>query len=147
MSTSINYEGLITQIQKCCLTEEICGECVKEKCLVGYCKKCLTTCLKSNDEFIDHGLDHIPYDDTRVYDDEVIIKALGFLLHQCRNCNAYHDEECIINIVRSAFEVILLGEPQEYKGSTFLYLNDIKNVNEEFSQKIFHAFDQIKEGA
>ena len=146
MSNSINYEGLITQIQKCCLTEEICGECDKEKCLVGYCKKCLITCLKNNNEFLDNGMEQIPYDDTRVYDDETITKALGFLLHQCRNCNVYHDEECIIYIIRSAFEVILLGESLEYRGSTFLYLNDIKNVNEEFSQKIFSAFEKYKEG-
>ncbi|MBM7684787.1 hypothetical protein [Defluviitalea raffinosedens] len=147
MGASINYEGLITQIEKCCLTEEVCGECTKENCLVGYCKKCLITCLKSNDEFLDDGMDHIPYDDTKVYDDEAIVRALGFILHQCKNCNVYHDEACIINIIRSAFEVILLGESLEYKGSTFLYLNDIKNINEEYADRILNVFDQYKEGA
>jgi len=144
MSNGINSEILISEIGKCCLGKEVCRECKKEDCLVGYCKKSLMTFLKQNNEFIDGGMKEIPYGDTKMYDNELIVQAIGSLLNQCRNCNVYHDEECIINIVRSALEIIVLGEFQEYKGSTLLYLNDIKNVNSEMADKILQAFQSQK---
>lgn len=145
MSTTINYEKLISQVGKCCLTEDSCGPCEKENCLIGYCKQSLLTCLKQKEEFLDAGMEKIPYDDIKVYDNDRIIQSLAFLLHQCRNCNVYHDEECIINIIRSTFEIILLGEVQEYKGSTLMYLNDIKSVNPAEAEKVLTAFQQVKE--
>ncbi|AKL94193.1 hypothetical protein CACET_c06830 [Clostridium aceticum] len=146
MSITINFEHLIKEVTKCCLGEEQCSSCEKDTCLIGYCKKSLTTSLKQHNEFIDGGMEEIPYNDTKIYDDEMIVDTIGFLLNQCKNCNLYHDEECIINIVRSALEIILLGEAQDYKGSTLFYLGDIKNVNEEIADKIFQAF-QCKKSA
>lgn len=143
MST-INYEGLIEKIGQCCLTENSCGVCQKSSCLIGYCKQTLLGCLKQNSDFVDDGMVNIPYDDVRIYDTETIINALAHLLHECRNCNVYHDEECIINVVRSTFEIILLGEANDYNGSTLLYLNDIKGKNPVIAGRIFNAFQAIK---
>ena len=145
MGITINYEGLIKEISKCCLGEEQCGICDKENCLIGYCKKSLLTTLKEEKEFIEDGMDGIPYNDTKFYDDEILVDAIGFLLNQCKNCNLYHDEECIINIVRSALEIILLGDAQDFTGSTLFYLGEIKKVNAEMADRIFHAFQRQKE--
>ncbi|AOY76123.1 hypothetical protein [Clostridium formicaceticum] len=144
MGMDINFESLVKEIAKCCLGEEQCGTCEKESCLIGYCKRSLTTSLKQQSEFIDGGMEEIPYNDTKIYDDEMIVETIGFLLNQCKNCNLYHDEECIINIVRSALEIILLGEAQDYKGSTLFYLGDIKAVNEGVADRIFQAFQSKK---
>ncbi|BCJ96897.1 hypothetical protein acsn021_44660 [Anaerocolumna cellulosilytica] len=141
---SFNYDSLISQVQHCCLTENTCGKCQKEACLIGYCRQVLLTCIKQNGAMVDGGMEHIPFGDMRLYDDETIINALAYMLHECRNCNTYHSEECIINILRSTFEIILLGEAQEYKGSTLVYLNDIKSVNPEIADKIFQAFKEGK---
>lgn len=117
-----------------------------DKCLIGYCKDCLLTVLKQQDRFIDGGADDIPYWDVKIYDNqENIIEAIGFLLNQCRNCNFYHDEDCIINIIRECLEIILFGDSQEYKGSTFMYLNDIKLINSQLADKIFEAYNRRKE--
>ncbi|MFY9278372.1 MAG: hypothetical protein WAO47_02170 [Caldicoprobacterales bacterium] len=145
ISSTINYEQLITEIGKCCLGEEECGECQKEECLIGYCKSCLLEALKQKDRFIDDGADNIPYWDTKIYDNEVLIEAIGFLLNQCRNCNLYHDEDCIINIVRECLEIILFGDSQEYRGSTFMYLNDIKSIDSHIADRIFESFNRRKE--
>lgn len=99
---------------------------------------------KEKTEFIDGGIENLPYYDTKIYDEVEVASAVGYLLNQCRNCNLYHDENCIINIIRSALEIILLGEPQEYKGSVFVYLNDIKKVNEKIADKIFEAYHRRK---
>ena len=87
----------------------------------------------------------MPYYDTRFYDEVDVVDTIGYLLNQCRNCNLYHDEACIINIIRSALEIILLGQAQEYKGSVLIYLNDIRKVNESVAEKIFEAFNLRKE--
>lgn len=145
MSTTIDLESLVSEIGKCCLSTENCGTCNKEKCLIGYCKKSLLTTLKQQDEFIDGGLSSMPYNDTKLYEEEIIITSIASLLNQCRNCNLYHDEDCIINIVRSALEIIVLGEPQEYRGSTLFYLSDIKNVNPQVADQIYNSFKNKKQ--
>lgn len=146
MANAINFEGLIKEVGRCCLTEDVCDSCSKEQCLIGYCKKSLSTAIKQHSEFIDGGFDAIPYADTKVYDDVVLVDVLGFLLNQCKNCNLYHDEECVINIIRGALEVILLGESQDYKGSSFMYLSDIKRINPEIAEQVYAAFQKWKGG-
>lgn len=141
---AVDVEGLINEVSKCCLGEIVCGKCDWDNCLIAYCKKILTTSLKEKTEFIDGGIENLPYYDTKIYDEVEVASAVGYLLNQCRNCNLYHDENCIINIIRSALEIILLGEPQEYKGSVFVYLNDIKKVNEKIADKIFEAYHRRK---
>jgi len=136
---------LIKEIGNCCLGEESCGKCEKENCLIGYCKKCLLTVIKQKDDFIDGGTENIPYSDVKIYDNEVLVDAIGFLLNQCRNCNLYHDKDCIINIIRECLEIILFGDSQEYKGSVLIYLNDVKSVNNEMADKILKSYMRRKE--
>lgn len=145
ISSSIDYEQLITEIGNCCLGEETCGGCENRKCLIGYCKECLLTALKQSDDFIDGGTEEIPNSDVKIYDNEVLIDTIGFLLNQCRNCNLYHDEDCIINIVRQCLEIILFGDTLEYKGSVLIYLADIKSVNSDIADKILDAYNKRKE--
>lgn len=136
-------EKLAAELELCCLKDN-CGKCMKEQCLIGYCKKNLQTAVKQGTDYIDGGVEGIPYRDTKVYDNAPVIHTLGYLLNMCRNCNAYHDEDCIINVLRSALEVIVLGDHQEYKGSVLMYLADIKKINGATADKIFQAFQSRK---
>lgn len=88
-------------------------------------------------------MDYIPYEDTKLYDDERLIDAVAFIVNQCKNCQLYHDEECIINIVRSSMEILLLGDHMDYKGSNLLYFSDLSQRNKEISDKIYTAFKNI----
>lgn len=144
LETDINFNSLITSVGKCCLGEKDCGTCSKESCLIGYCKKNLLTCLKTNEQFINGEIDNIPLFDTKIFDESSIVETVGLILNQCKNCNAYHDEECIINILRSSCEVILFGNPKDYNGSVLLYLNDVKQDNAELSSRIYEAFVNAK---
>ncbi len=140
METDIDFNSLITSIGACCLGENDCGTCTKENCLIGYCKKNLLTCLKTGEQFLEGEIENIPLFDTKVFDESSVIETIAVTLNQCKNCNAYHDEECIINMLRSACEVILLGNPKDYNGSVLLYLNEIKSDNSQMSDKIYEAF-------
>lgn len=142
MSSPIDFDGLIGEIGKCCLD---CPQCEKKECLIGYCKEMLLVALKQGNEFIADGLDGLPLNDTKVYQEEIIVDFIGYVLNQCRNCNVYHDEECILNIIRSALEVILFGDARDYRGSTVRYLRAITRVNPELTEKISKAFQERKE--
>lgn len=144
MNEGINYNQLIEQIGKCCLTEDFCDTCQKEKCLIGYCKHTLLEAFKNRNEFIDGGMDKIPSFDTKLYDEEELINAIAFILNECKNCQLYHDDQCVINIIRSCIEVALLGDYLEYKGSTFMYFADLNKKNKEIAQRIFEVFNNIK---
>ncbi|MBU5456010.1 hypothetical protein [Caproiciproducens sp. MSJ-32] len=47
---------------------------------------------------------------------------------------------CIVNILRSCYEVILLGEEKDYKGSALLYINDLKETNPEIADELFKRY-------
>ncbi len=142
MGETIDYNGLIEAVGACCLTEKECTSCDNSACLIGYCKQALVTALKNQEEFVDGGIDHIPYEDAKFFDEETVVKAIAFILNQCRNCRVYHDEDCIINVIRSAMEVTLLGDSLEYKGSSLVYMSELERKNKEIARKVFLQFKQ-----
>lgn len=143
--TDIDFNSLITSIGDCCLGPSYCDSCSKENCLIGYCKQNLLTCLKTGEQFIEDEINNIPVFDTKVFDQKSVIDTIGFILNQCKNCNAYHDEECIINMLRSACEVILLGNPIDYNGSVLLYIDEVKDINPEISKSLYESFKRNKQ--
>ncbi|MCC5910414.1 MAG: hypothetical protein JJT76_08265 [Clostridiaceae bacterium] len=146
MEGNIDFNGLIQETGKCCLSPSSCGACQKENCLVGYCKQSLLTTFKQQDEFIDGGMEDIPYNDIKVYDEEALVNAIAFALNQCKNCHLYHDEDCVINIIRSSIEIALLGQEQDYKGSSLVYFKDLQSMNKEMAEKIYVKFKEIQQG-
>ena len=147
MTTIFDYDGLIKKVGQCCLTEEECGTCAKENCLIGYCKESILTCLKKQDGFLADGMANLPVADTKVYDPNAITQALGFLLHQCRNCYLYHDDDCLLNIIRSSLEIIIFGESLDFMGSALAYLNEIKDKNPEMAAKIAEVYQSLQESS
>lgn len=142
----IDYDGLITAVSRCCLGTDECGTCAKEDCYVGYCKKNLVTALKEQDAFIADGISQLPYGDTKLYDDETVSDAIGYLLNQCKNCNLYHDEDCVINLIRSALEITLLGDSREYAGSALMYISDMKQFNESAAARVLESYQKYRTG-
>lgn len=132
----VNFNNLIKNLGTCCLTESSCGTCKQGSCLIGYSKNCVTNCLKEGVTYVMDGQANIPYVDSKVYDKYDLIDAIADVLRQCKSCDKNHFENCLINVLRNCYEILLLGEIQEYKGSTLLYLNDIKSVDEEIAQEI-----------
>ncbi|WP_350344466.1 hypothetical protein PRVXT_000882 [Proteinivorax tanatarense] len=137
MGNQINMEGIVKNLSQCCLS---CAECSSTTCLVSYDKRVLNKAILGEDEFVDGGLDGLNIIDTKVYDEDEVIDTIGYLLNQCKNCKLYHDEDCIINVIRSSLELILLGEYVDYEGSVFMYLNNIKDYDEKKAEKISQAY-------
>lgn len=134
--SEVNYNNLINNLGNCCLTESICGTCKEGECLIGYGKKCVVNCLKEGVTYIIDGQANIPYIDGKVYDISDLIDATADVLKQCKNCDKNHFDNCLINVLRNCYEILLLGEMQEYKGSNLLYLDDIKSVDEKIAKEL-----------
>ena len=72
------------------------------------------------------GMAHIPTMDFKVFDEVELETAIAHILKECKGCKEEHTEDCIINVIRSCYEVGLLGDVQPYEGSALQYLMYIK---------------------
>lgn len=139
MSQDVNYNLLLQDIEKNCKTEGTCGNCLKEGCLIGYTKKCLTDSLKSKATYVEAGVERIPHD-LRSFEHDVALDAIAHILRQCKSCEEDHYEDCLINVIRSCYEIITMGEAQKYQGSIFLYLSEIEKQYPECASHIMAEF-------
>ncbi|OFI06016.1 hypothetical protein CLOACE_13970 [Clostridium acetireducens DSM 10703] len=136
----INFDNITKNLANCCLTEEKCGACKEEKCLIGYSKKCILGCFKNDVTYVENGFKNIPSADAKLYDQHNLVVGISDILKQCRSCKEDHYDNCIINVLRSCYEVILFGETQKYDGSALVYLNEVKDSNKEIMQKIMEEY-------
>lgn len=136
----INFSRLVDKLSPCCLSENECGVCERETCLVGYGTECIKKCMINKVTYVVDGYDNIPITDTRIYDKEYIMDGVVDILKTCKSCKENHFENCIVNILRSCYEVILLGEEKDYKGSAFVYLNELKETNPEIADILFKKY-------
>lgn len=141
MSSEVDFNLLLNDLGECCLQLDNCVNCSKENCIIGYAKECVKGCLKDDVTYVMDGCNNIPLHDSKIFDTELLVHAIANILKQCKSCKEDHYENCLINVMRSCYEICLLGEAQKYKGSTFTYLNDIKAVKEEIADKIIQAYN------
>ncbi|MSS64206.1 hypothetical protein [Velocimicrobium porci] len=145
MYEELDDEIALKDLTNVCLTENICVECIKEDCLVGYAKKCLTNCLKDRVTYVENGVENIPIGDTKVYYEEDMATGIANILKICRSCGELHFENCIINVIRSCYEVALFGEEREYHGSAFAYLAKLHEEGKRQADLVVEAYNQKHE--
>ena len=136
LSTEVNYNSLLKNLGESCLTTDSCGTCKGKACLIGYSKACVTSCIKDGVTYIMDGQANIPMADGKVYDHHYLVDGIVDLLKQCKNCDKDHFDNCLINVMRNCYEVLLLGDIQEYKGSSLLYVNSLRDVDSKISEEI-----------
>lgn len=143
LSNDVNYGLLLRDIETACMTEDVCGSCQKENCLIGYTKKCITDSLKNKVTYIENGVQNIPHD-MRAFETAPALDAIAHILRQCKSCEDDHFEDCLINVIRSCYEIITLGDAQQYKGSIFMYLNEVEMQFPEHAAAILKEFQANK---
>lgn len=137
---------IFQDIGKICHGEEHCGKCAEKGCLVGYARASASECRVKDRTYVQDGMEEIPPSDIRGgYDEYEVLHAIAHLLLQCRACKENHFENCVINVVRSCFEVIELGDEQVYEGDPLSYLMKIKSINEEKAAIIAEEYMREKE--
>ena len=137
----VNFSNVVDKLCECCLSEEVCGECNSSTCLISYGKECLKYCMINKTTGVVDGYKNIPLLDTKLYDKEFAVDGIVDILKTCKSCREDHFENCIINIIRNCYEIILTGQEQEYNGSALLYINSLKEIDSDLSDKVFEKFN------
>jgi len=145
LNSEMNYDQIIADLSKCCLTKEHCGTCDKPSCIVGYAQNCLMGCFKEGVTYVTDGTDNIPYTDFKIYREEDFEEGIAHILKQCRSCTYEHFDNCLISVLRNCYEIGLFGEAQPYDGSNFRYLNQINTSHPEIASRIIEAFHNTEE--
>ena len=126
----INLIQIFKDLGKICKTPEVCGGCAERDCLIGYSRNVTADCRIGKTTCVPNGYKNIPPSDIRGgYDEYDVLHAIAHLLYQCRGCMEDHYDDCLINVVRSALEVIEFGEEQSYEGDPISYMFKIAGID------------------
>lgn len=109
-------------LENCCRKLDVCGQCQRTGCIIGYGKQCISNYKKEPKKEVVNGMEEIPTADFKLFDETELETAIAHILKECKDCKEDHTEECIINVIRSCYEVGLLGDVQQYEGSALQYL-------------------------
>lgn len=142
---AVDIDKIRKVVDRCCKTDAECGECVKVHCLIGFCQTVLNYCRQKQSYTIPQGYRFIPRSDFRAYYQKDLIRAVVEVLLQCQNCRDNHEEDCVINIIRSSLELALLGENIPYDGSAFGYLIKVNSKNPEVGSVLLQEYQQKKD--
>jgi hypothetical protein len=141
----INIASIIEAVQDCCRGETECSTCTGKDCLIGFAKLVSEFARSKNTLSIPNGLKMIPTKDYKVYDTDFVATALAVINHECKNCMDNHDDNCIINIIRSTLEVALIGEHIDFSGNPLAYLINISQRNPEMGGKVMEKYKMLKD--
>lgn len=136
-----DFIKLFYDIRNICLTEEHCKFCKGDACLVGFARLAIGEAKQKNTDTLQGKFSQIPaYDINGSYDQQDTMEAIAHTLQQCRSCRTEHTEDCLVNIVRSCYEVILLGDHREFDGSTLMYLTELAKEYPEYASYIAEVY-------
>lgn len=122
-----DFIKMFYDIRQLCLTEDYCKTCKEDVCLVGYARACIGKATKLDTDTLTGAHRDVPAYDVNggAYDMHTALEAIAHTLQQCRSCKDEHNVDCLVNIVRNCYEVIVLGNERGYNGSTLMYLADL----------------------
>lgn len=118
----LNADLVWNDLQNCCRSEDVCGQCQNETCTIGFAKQCIQNYQKAPQKEVPGGVERIPTTDFKVFDEIELETAIAHILKECKDCKEDHTENCIINVIRNCYEVGLLGDVHPYEGSALQYL-------------------------
>lgn len=139
--TELDFDVIMKDLGEACLQ---CQGCEGASCLVGYAKSCVMGCIKQEAPYVPDGVENIPMD-TKLFHEEKMIEGIVNILHQCKSCKEEHYENCIVNTLRSCYEIALFGDNISYEGSAFRYLNAVNNIHPEYAKEIIDLYHAKKE--
>lgn len=140
----LNAALVANDLEHCCRSEAVCGQCQKTACTIGYAKQCIQNYQKEPKKEVPEGTEHIPTMDFKVFDETELETAIAHILKECKDCKEDHTENCIINVIRNCYEVGLLGDVHPYEGSVLQYLVYLKSDFPEKSNHIADIYMKLK---
>ena len=130
---NINVDSIKTAVENCCLA---CAPCQGKNCQVGFAKIVSGYAGLKQRLSIPHGINMVPAGDNKVYNPDRVANALAVINYECRNCLDNHEDNCVVNIARSAMEAILFGEHVEFCGNSQEYMQKLTRLNASYGAKV-----------
>lgn len=128
-------------LQNCCKSETVCGNCQGSECIIGFAKQCVKEYQEKPQKEVPNGAERIPTMDFKAFDEAELEIAIAHILKECKDCKEDHVEDCIINVIRNCYEVGLFGDVQPYEGSTLQYL---MHLQAEYADKSIKIAEEYK---
>ena len=144
MNEQINIESIKEGLESCCKGDTECSTCQGKDCLIGFAKLVAEYAGAKRTLTIPNGLKMVPTTDFKVYDTDAVATGLAIINIECKNCMENHDDNCIVNIVRSSLEVSLFGQHIDFTGNSLAYIMQLSNINGENGNKVMQAYRALK---
>lgn len=144
MSEQLSVESIKDALTSCCKGDAECSSCQGKACLIGFAKLVADYAGLKRTLTIPNGLKMVPTTDFKVYDTDDVATALAIINIECKNCMDNHDDNCIINIVRSSLEVSLFGQHIAFAGNPLAYIMQLNDLNAENGNKVMQAYRTLK---
>lgn len=139
----LNADLISKDLENCCRSEDLCNECQSTHCVIGYAKRCIENYKKAPKKNVPSGIRNIPTMDIKLFDEIELETAIAHILKECKDCKEEHTENCIINVIRSCYEVGLMGDIQTYEGSSLQYLMFLKSHFPEKADQIAGIYSSL----
>lgn len=143
----INFISIKGALNSCCQSETKCDSCTGKQCLVGFAKIVSDYAAVKKTLAIPNGIKMLPLQDFKTYEIDDVAKALAIINLECKNCMDNHDDNCVVNIIRSSLEVTVLGHHIEFSGNPLLYIMAMTQSNAEIGNKVMEYYNQLKKTA
>lgn len=135
----MNYiNNAISNLQQICLDCKDYGtaDCIKAKCNVGVALSIVNSIKKNGLTVVKDGLQLIPKDDMKPYDNTMMARCIASICKLCKECNERHNENCAVSLARKSLESIVLKEMSYYPGNILTYVVNVAKQNPSFANLI-----------
>lgn len=140
----LNTISIREKLDYCCHSEATCGSCEGKQCLIGFAKIIADYATVKKTLTIPNGIKMVPFQDFKVYESSDVAMALAGINLECKNCMDNHDDNCVVNIIRSSLEVALTGQHVEFSGNPLSYLMSLIQLNAETGKQVMQYYNEIK---
>lgn len=135
----MNYiDNTIKDLQQICVECKNYGtdQCIISKCNIGSALSVANSIQKNGITFINDGLQLIPKEDMKHYDNRMVARCIASICKSCKQCMKDHNENCTVSLARRSIESIILKEIIHYPGNILTYIIKVSEQNQDFANLI-----------
>lgn len=145
-SANVNLAALQGPLENLCreCDDHNSTRCDESRCLVGFARKTINFASQKGLLDIPGARELIPAGDFRPRYAEQLAPGIAATCRQCKECRDNHSPDCIIALVRTCLESMLLPESIEYPGSVFVYLARLREQDPQLAELV--AKEMSKDG-
>lgn len=131
-------------VEDCCCSGVSCDTCAGKECLIGFAKIVSDYATAKKTLTIPNGIKMVPLHDFKTYELHNVAKALAAINIECKNCMDSHDDNCVVNILRSSLEVALTGQHIDFIGNPLSYIMALTQVNSELGNEVMQHYNALR---